>query len=169
MPPPGSRIEVPFGRSRRIGIVVAHVDASDIAREKLKPTLRVLDDAPVFTAELLANLLRAGDYWCGAVGEVLFGALPSWLREDKPAPRDDDEAWQLTVAGRSAHDARSRRGSSAQLIDTLFEAPQRAGDLDALLPGWRAAARRLREAGLIECVMLSVSTAWRARRRVHAL
>src|SRR5690242_6051965 len=169
LPAPGSRVEVPFGRARRVGIVVAHVSASDIPREQLKPVLRVLDGAPVFTPELLANLLRAGDYWCGAIGEVLFGALPSWLREDKPPPRSDVEAWQLTVAGRSAHDARSRRGSSAQLLEILLEAPQRAGELDALLPGWRAAARRLCEAGLIESATLPAADEWRARPRTHAL
>ncbi|HET7557867.1 MAG TPA: primosomal protein N' [Rhodanobacteraceae bacterium] len=169
LPPPGSRIEVPFGRARRVGIVVAQVESSDVAREQLKPALRVLDDAPLFTSELLANLVRAGDYWCGAVGEVLFGALPSWLRDGKPPPRADDAVWQLTVAGRNARDARSRRGSSAQLLDILAEAPQRGGDLDALLPGWRAAARRLREAGLIECVVLAQSIAWTGKPPIHAL
>ena len=168
-PPPGSRIEVPFGRARRVGIVVAHVSSSEIPREQLKPALRVLDDAPVFTSELLASLLRAADYWCGAAGEALFGALPSWLREDKPPPRSDDEAWRLTTSGCSARDARSRRGSSAQLLDALAESPQHAGDLDALLPGWRAAARRLVDAGLIESVALPPDHAWRAKPRVHAL
>jgi primosomal protein N' (replication factor Y) len=82
LPAIGSRVEVPFGRARRVGIVVAHVSSPEIPREQLKPVLRVLDQVPLFTPELLANLLRAGDYWCGAVGEVLFGALPSWLREN---------------------------------------------------------------------------------------
>ena len=168
-PLPGSRVEVPFGRARRVGIVVAQVASSEIPHEQLKPALRVLDETPLFTSELLANLLRAGDYWCGSVGEVLFGALPSWLRDDKPLPRADGEAWQLTTAGRSARDARSRRGSSAQLLEILFEASQCTGDLDALLPSWRAAARRLREAGLIECVALPRSNAWRIKSRVHAL
>ncbi|MGN6730090.1 MAG: primosomal protein N' [Rhodanobacteraceae bacterium] len=169
MPLPGSRVEVPFGRARRVGIVVAQVASSDIPHEQLKPALRVLDDTPLFTSELLATLLRAGDYWCGAAGEVLFGALPSWLRADKPLPRNDDEAWQLTKAGRSARDARSRRGSSAWLLDALAESPQRSGDLDALLPGWRGAARRLRGAGLIECVALQASRIWQAKPRTHAL
>ena len=168
-PLPGSRVEVPFGRARRVGIVVAQVASSDIPHDQLKPALRVLDDTPLFTAELLANLLRAGDYWCGAVGEVLFGALPSWLRADKPLPRNDDEAWQLTKTGRSARDARSRRGSSAWLLDALAESPQRSGDLDALLPGWRGAARRLRGAGLIECVALQASRVWQAKPRTHPL
>ena len=169
LPPAGSRVEVPFGRARRVGIVVAQVASSGIPREQLKPALRVIDEAPAFTPELLASLLRAADYWCGAVGEVLFGALPTWLREDKPLPRASDEAWQLTNAGRSARDARSRRGSSASLLDLLAEAPQRSGDMDALLRGWRAAARRLREAGLIECAALPASGAWQAKQRVHAL
>ena len=130
---------------------------------------RVLDATPLFTPELWNTLLRAADYWCGAVGEVLFGALPGWLRDDKPLPRNDDEAWSLTVVGRSALDARSRRGASLALLDALADASLRASELDALLPSWRAAARRLREAGLIETSDPPAQTSWRGRPHAAAL
>ncbi|HJU27238.1 MAG TPA: primosomal protein N', partial [Rhodanobacteraceae bacterium] len=169
LPPPGTRVEVPFGRSRRVGIVLDTTDVSDLPRTQLKPVRRVLDEQPLFTPELLSNLARAADYWCGAIGEVLSGALPSWLREDKPLPRAEDEAWALTTAGRSAKDARSRRGSSLQLLEALSDAPLQANELDALLPDWRAAARRLRAAGLIEPVVLSTPGDWRSRSHRHAL
>ncbi|MBS0433048.1 MAG: primosomal protein N' [Proteobacteria bacterium] len=169
VPPPGTRVEVPFGRSRRIGIVLDSAGASEWPREQLKPVQRVLDSAPLFTPELLASLSRAGEYWCGAIGEVLFGALPSWLREGKAPPRPDDEAWRLTVAGRSALDARSRRGSSAGLLRALAESPLRADELDALLPKWRAASRRLRDAGLIETVVPPARSEWRCKPRAQPL
>ncbi|MGH8213773.1 MAG: primosomal protein N' [Rhodanobacteraceae bacterium] len=169
IPKPGARVEVPFGRSRRLGVVVEVADHSDLPRGLLKPVQRVLDAAPLFTPELLNTLLRATDYWCGAVGEVLFGALPGWLRDDKPLPHDDDEAWSLTLTGRSSLDARSRRGASLALLGALAETSLRAGELDALLPNWRAAARRLREARLIERADPLVPTAWRGKARASVL
>jgi len=169
LPQPGCRVEVPFGHTRRLGIVVEHASTSELPREQLKPVLRVLDEAPLFTPELLASLARAGDYWCGAIGEVLHGALPLWLREDKPPPAAEDEAWQLTVAGCSARDARSRRGASAVLLSTLSDGPMRVEDLEFALPGWRAAARRLHAAGLIERTTLSAPGAWRCKPCVHEL
>jgi primosomal protein N' (replication factor Y) len=169
VPQPGARVEVPLGRSHRVGIAIATTAQSDLARERLKPVRRVLDAEPLFTRELFDSLLRAADYWCGAIGEVLFGALPGRLRDDKPFPRDDDEAWSLTVAGRSALDARSRRGASLALLAALIETSLRAGELDALLPNWRATARRLREAGLIETADPPARSAWRGKPRAAAL
>ncbi|WP_199101068.1 primosomal protein N', partial [Dyella sp. ASV21] len=57
--------------------------------------------------------------------------------------------WELTVAGRSALDAGSRRGGSRALLEALARGPQTAELLHELLPGWRDAARRLDDAGLI--------------------
>ncbi|HJP98835.1 MAG TPA: primosomal protein N' [Rhodanobacteraceae bacterium] len=147
---PGCRVRVPFGRMRRVGVVVevatnAHVDAG-----RLKSIEAVLDDEPLFDAELLASLRRAADYWCGAIGEVVFGALPLALREDRRSGDFAEEAWRATAEGTAARDAGTRRGGSAALLETLGDATLSASELDTLLPGWRAAARRLTAAALIE-------------------
>jgi primosomal protein N' (replication factor Y) len=147
---PGCRVRVPFGRSRHIGIVVGTTPHPDLDPARLKPVEAVLDDRPLLDPELLANLRRAADYWCGAIGEVLFGALPLALRGGR-APSDfAEEAWRTTAAGSAARDARSRRGTSAALLETLGDGALSASDLDTLLPGWRTAARRLANTGLIE-------------------
>jgi primosomal protein N' (replication factor Y) (superfamily II helicase) len=149
-PAPGCRVRVPFGRSNHIGIVIDRVAETSIERKRLKPVAALLDAERLFDPELLGDLRRAADYWCGAIGEVVMGALPRLLREAKPVPAGDDEAWRLTRPGQSARDAKRRRGKSAALLEALSAATLRAEDLDELLPGWRAAARRLRDAGLIE-------------------
>ncbi|MGH8126204.1 MAG: primosomal protein N' [Rhodanobacteraceae bacterium] len=146
----GARVRVPFGRTHRIGIVEEATAQPGIPDNRLKPVEALLDDDPLLDAELLANLRRAADYWCGAIGEVLFGALPLALREGR-APSDfAAEAWRATAAGCSARDARTRRGGSAALLETLGNLTLPSGELDTVLPGWRAAARRLAEARLIE-------------------
>lgn len=146
----GSRVLVPFGRSKMVGVVVETDASSNLGNTRLKPVLRVLDEQPLLDAELMQTLAWAADYWLGAPGEAYANALPLLLREDKPLPETREPIWQLTNGGRSALDAGSRRGGSRALLQILATAPLSAAELDASLSGWRAAARRLTEAGLIE-------------------
>jgi primosomal protein N' (replication factor Y) len=146
----GSRVLVPFGRGRVVGVVVETDVPAHVGNTRLKRVLRVLDDEPLLDAELMQTLAWAADYWLGAPGEAYANALPLLLREDKALPETHEPSWQLTIAGRSALDAGSRRGSSRVLLQTLLTGPMSATELDAALPDWRAAARRLTEAGLIE-------------------
>src|SRR5579875_3547212 len=147
---PGCRVRVPFGRTRRTGVVIDTSAEPDLVVERIKPIEAVLDAEPLFDNELFANLRRGAEYWCGALGEVLFGALPSPLREGRAPAEFAEEIWRATAAGASARDARTRRGGSAALLETLGDEAVSASELDTLLPGWRAAARRLATAGLIE-------------------
>ena len=146
----GSRVLVPFGRGKTVGVVVETDVPTSIGSTRLKRALRVLDEAPLLDAELMQTLAWAADYWLGAPGEAYANALPLLLREDKPLPETREPIWQLTIAGRSALDAGSRRGGSRDLLQALSAAPLSAAELDASLADWRAAARRLSEAGLIE-------------------
>ncbi len=146
----GSRVLVPFGRKKMVGVVVATDVEAAVAGTRLKSVLRVLDDGPLLDAELMQTLAWAADYWLAAPGEAYANALPLALREPRPLPETSEPWYALTVAGQSARDAGSRRGSSRSLLDLLAGASQGAAELDVALPGWRPAARRLLEAGLVE-------------------
>jgi primosomal protein N' (replication factor Y) len=146
-PRPGARVLVPFGRGRRIGVVIEATDQAGIAIDRLKPIAALLDEQPLLDPMLLADLRRAADYWCGAIGEVVSGAMPLALREGRALAGFAEEAWQATAAGLAA---RTRRGGSAALLEVLGDDLLSASELDTLLRGWRAAARRLAAAGLIE-------------------
>ena len=147
----GSRVLVPFGRDRLVGIVTALHDAPAVGKVRLRRVLQVLDAAPLLDAELMQTLAWAADYWLGAPGEAYANALPLALREARPLPSIGDSYWAITVAGQSALDAGSRRGSSHALLALLAaHGPLNAEALTAQLPGWREAARRLTAAGLLE-------------------
>ncbi|GLQ49118.1 primosomal protein N' [Dyella flava] len=146
----GCRVLVPFGRGKAVGVIVETDRPSQVGNARLKRVLRILDDAPLLDAELMQTLAWAADYWLGAPGEAYANALPLLLREDKPLPETREPVWQLTIAGRSALDAGSRRGGSRALLQALSAAPLPAAELDTLLTDWRVAARRLSEARLIE-------------------
>lgn len=146
----GSRVLVPFGRNKAVGVVVETDVPAHVGNTRLKRVLRVLDDTPLLDGELMQTLAWAADYWLGAPGEAYANALPLLLREDRPWPETQEPIWQLTIAGRSALDAGSRRGSSRTLLQSLVAGPLSASELEMSLPDWRPAGRRLLEAGLIE-------------------
>ncbi|HEY9105460.1 MAG TPA: primosomal protein N', partial [Roseateles sp.] len=95
----GSRVLVPFGRGKAVGVVVETDVESTLGGARLKRVLRLLDEAPLLDAELMKTLAWAADYWLGAPGEAYANALPLALREDKPLPDTHEEVWALTVAG----------------------------------------------------------------------
>jgi primosomal protein N' (replication factor Y) len=146
----GARVLVPFGRQRIVGVVVAIDAEAAVESRRLKQALRLLDDDALLDPELMQTLAWAADYWLGAPGEAYANALPLALREPKPLPPIGDEYWSLTLAGRSAHDAGSRRGGSKTLLALLADGALSAQELTERQPGWREAARRLAGAGLLQ-------------------
>ncbi|MDA3914158.1 primosomal protein N' [Oleiagrimonas sp.] len=145
----GARVLVPFGRGKRVGIVVAHAASSSLPAAQLKRVLRVLDPFPLLHGELLENLLWAADYWLGAPGDACVNALPTALRQASPLPELGMEAWSLTDPGRVALEDGSRRGGSLALMQALSDGQRTADELDPYLPRWREAGRRLLKAGLV--------------------
>ncbi len=146
----GSRVLVPFGRGRLVGVVVVIDAEAAVDSKRLKQALRLLDDEALLDAELMQTLAWAADYWLGAPGEAYANALPLTLREARALPPTGDEYWSLTSAGQSAHDTGSRRGGSKALLALLADGALSARELNERQPGWREAARRLAGAGLLE-------------------
>ncbi|HVT33507.1 MAG TPA: primosomal protein N', partial [Rhodanobacteraceae bacterium] len=139
----GSRVLVPFGRREVVGIVVDRTGASELPPDRLKAAIRRLDEKPLLDAELLGTLQRAARYYQHPLGEVLHTALPAALRSPRALPVPGADALALTADGARAREAPGRRKNTriAALIDLLAHAPCSMTDLDAALPGWRAAAR----------------------------
>ena len=146
----GSRVLVPFGRHRLVGVVVAIDAEAAVDDSRLKQALRPLDDEALLDAELMQTLAWAADYWLGAPGEAYANALPLALREPRPLPPIGDEYWSLTDAGHRAHAPGHRRGGSKALLALLTAGALSAQELGERQRGWREVARRLAAAGLLE-------------------
>ncbi|UXI70634.1 primosomal protein N' [Tahibacter amnicola] len=162
---PGCRVEVPFGRDRRVGVVVGHASESDVPPGKLKPVTAVLDETPLVNGEWLATLQWASRYYQCALGIALETALPVGLRQAKPLPFEGYRALALSAHGRQmVSDPPLRRGSRVRsLFERLAEGPVTYAALDTDLPGWRDSATALRHRGFIETVSLSASAPVGAR------
>lgn len=157
-PPPGSRVRVPFGRRRPVGLVMAHADASDLPAERLKPALEALDATPLFDATLLRLLEWTARYYQEPPGSVVAAALPAALRQGNPLPEPPS---RLTARGHAPEAMKRRAPRLAALLDLLAAAPRRTDD-PALPPGWRVSAARLAARGLVEIEPEPIAAAWTA-------
>src|SRR5690606_39020694 len=149
-PAPGTRVEVPFGRGRRIGIVLEWPAASSLPPEKLKAVPAALDDEPPLDGELLEILRWAADYYHHPIGEVLAHALPGLLRKGRPVASRDERRVALTEIGR-AQDPRALGAKAARQADALARlasGPATIGELREAGIG-SAILRRLEEKGWI--------------------
>jgi primosomal protein N' (replication factor Y) (superfamily II helicase) len=84
----GSRIAVPFGPRKLAGYVLGEATQPP-AGTRIKNVAGLLDPRPVFTAELLAFLREAADYYLHPLGEVLRAAAPALPSEAMAALRSD--------------------------------------------------------------------------------
>ncbi|WP_043740378.1 primosomal protein N' [Luteimonas sp. J29] len=145
----GRRVRVPFGPRELVGVVAAVGPPAPDAPD-LRPVVERLDASPLLHGELLESLRWLARYTHAPLGEVLATALPAALRRGEPLPDTHAWAWRLTADGRAALPG-LRAGSRPRRLAGLLEtAPRDEHALDALLDGWRAAARSLQQRGLAE-------------------
>ena len=149
VPAPGARVVVPFGRSRRVGMIVEVTDQTGQDRERLKPVDSLLDAAPVLAPADLRFILWAAGYYQQPPGEALFAALPARMRRPSPTLETGEPGWRLTPEGRDGIEGLARRAPrQAQVGRELLESP--AGLATAVLtsrlgdcrPALRALATR---------------------------
>ena len=151
IPVPGMRVLVPFGRGRRVGVVVEHRTASALQAHRLRCVSAVLDEVPVFTADLLLLVTWATTYYHYPIGEVMGAALPTRLRLPRPAPLGPAHTWCLTPAGEEALDtAMAERAPRQQALLRLIH--ERRFDEATHLPlpfAWRRPLREIERKGWV--------------------
>ena len=98
----GGRVLVPFGLQKRVGIVVDLPASSDVAKEKLKPIIDVLDSESLFNSTTWDWLAWSANYYRAALGDVLFQALPVKLRNGESAVKNNRTFWRITDLGKQA-------------------------------------------------------------------
>lgn len=78
---PGTRVIVPFGRRKLVGVVVDMPAEPSIAPELIKPIDQVLDDTAPLSGDWLRLASFAANYYQRPLGEVMLPALPAALRK----------------------------------------------------------------------------------------
>ena len=111
----GGRVLVPFGSQKRVGIVVDLPASSDVAKEKLKPIIDVLDADSLFNSTTWDWLAWSANYYRAALGDVLFQALPVKLRNGESAVKNDRTFWRITFLGKQALESGELKRAKKQI------------------------------------------------------
>ncbi|MFW2177158.1 MULTISPECIES: primosomal protein N' [unclassified Moraxella] len=80
----GSRVLVPFGSRKLIGIVVGLIEHTDIPKNKIKTILEVIDNEAIVDSHLLKLANWLSNYYHYPLGDVLAVMLPTLIRQGKP-------------------------------------------------------------------------------------
>ena len=153
VPAAGTRVLVPFGRRRQVGLVMQHSGDSDVDRSRLKRAEMALDDEPLLSDEALWLIRFTSDYYHHPIGEVAAATLPALLRKGK-ALHPVLEFIAVSGAGENAdiETLTTRAPRQAELLQQLVDVGGNGIETDSLtelLPNWRRAAKPLFEKRLI--------------------
>ena len=146
---PGSRVRVPFGRRRLVGIVAATAERSELPADRLLRALECPDGAEPLLDRCLLDLLRwCWNYYKHPPGDVLLSALPPALRSAAgrlPAPPIH---YGLTAAGRERlAEPPGRAPIQFRMLEAFTDGPRGAEAVAGIGSQWRKTLAALKEAG----------------------
>ena len=145
VPAPGVRVEVPFGRATRIGILAETATVSEVPVARPRRAVRVLDAEPLLDLPTRELVEFAAGYYQFPLGESYAAALPSLLRQGRNLSLTE-------LRWRQAKPAGARLGERQRAVmDLLSQAPSFGeAQLAALGAPARAAARALVARGVLQ-------------------
>lgn len=149
---PGIRLEVPFGKGKKIAFLVECTWHSEHDTAKLKQVERILDDEPLLSTQDLQLLHWASRYYHHPLGEVIGTAFPVALRQGKSVLVQTEKVYALTEPGKATDSNQLKRTPKQKIVlekfqSLGFEASPRQGlseaELSAWNTNWRLSVRRL--------------------------
>lgn len=159
---PGMRILVPFGRTKHIAIVLAHIEQTDIELKKLRPIYKILDNRPILSQDIIKLLNWVADYYHHPIGEVFQTALPVHYRKKEIALEAQIIQWFLTDLGRQANwDELKRAVRQRSILEQLKLSPYGVtkDQLAAQQKGqWQTALKTLQEKQWLECRVKAIES-----------
>lgn len=78
---PGIRLDVPFGRQHKIGVLLSIETKSTYPIEKLKHITAVIDKSPLLSPGLIKLIEWISRYYHHPIGEVVSACMPKSIRE----------------------------------------------------------------------------------------
>ncbi|HZZ92630.1 MAG TPA: primosomal protein N' [Usitatibacter sp.] len=101
--PEGALVVVPFGRTRKVGVVVERTAASDVPAERLRDVEAVVDDVPPFAPADLDLFRFCARYYQRPLGEVIATGIPPRLRQVSRRPIAPTQPPAATPSFMQAH------------------------------------------------------------------
>jgi len=147
----GGRVWVQFRNQLKVGVVISLEAKINCEVSKIKPLHEVIDVQPIFNETEMAFLNWASRYYHEPIGNVIQTALPKRLRQGEAIEVAGLTAWTLSKAYQTGEITISKR---AKKQIAIIEQLQQVGTaeahfLNAQIPHWRAAMKRLIELGVV--------------------
>jgi len=143
----GSRVQVPFGPRKVLGVVTALAEES--AHASLKPILKVIGAQTLVTPKVLKLARWIADYYCCAPETALKSVLPEAVRKEESGWRERLFVRALTVSGEFPK-LPKRQQEVWNAIEERREMPLQ--ELVELAETTAATVRKLEDRGLLEIV-----------------
>jgi len=150
---PGTRVLVPFGRRNAVGVVVGSSDSTDVPASRIKPVTRLFGETPPIPPEILRLLQFCSDYYQHPLGETIFNALPTAMRQTKPLSLPKPEFYRLSPSGRDIEPETlpSRAAVKRRLLQALRDAGELSrAEIVELSPSAAAVLKSFLELGWVE-------------------
>jgi primosomal protein N' (replication factor Y) (superfamily II helicase) len=133
----GIRLEVPFGTGKKIAYLIEVSQNSEIALDKLKSIVRILDDKPLLSTKDIRLLHWASDYYHHPLGEVFSTAFPVSLRQGKSATiQPSQQCYALTELGKVTANDQLKRSAKQQAVLGYFQSRYPANLTETELNDW---------------------------------
>ena len=140
----GSRVQVPFGPRKVLGVVTAIAEES--AHARLKPIIKVIGAQTLVTPKVLKLARWIGEYYCCAPETALKSVLPEAVRKEKAGWRERLFVRALPFTGELPKLAKRQR-EIWNIIEERRELPLQ--ELLELADTTAATVRRLEDKGLV--------------------
>ena len=150
---PGIRLEVPFGKAKKIAFLVDCVQHSEIDIAKLKRVERILDEKPLLSSKDLALLHWASRYYHHPLGEVFSAAFPVTLRQGKSAVIQLEKRYVLTELGKAIDSEQLKRSPKQKNLLEKFQAHPNSlseAELSEWNQNWRTSVKQLQDKLLLQ-------------------
>ncbi len=117
----GTRVVVPFGSLREVGVVVGPGDRAQVAGRRLRHVLAVLDREPLIDQEILALTRWMAEEYACSWGEALHAVLPAGLKRERGGATVAFARAASGVGAAQLAQLEGKHGKQHRLLRTLLE------------------------------------------------
>lgn len=158
---PGTRVIVPFKKSKKVGFVVASSTSSTLNNADLKYILLLLDEQPLISNKDFQLLQWASDYYHYPLGEVFSAVFPLSLRTGKKAILATEKYYQLSERGKLISPKQLHRSPKQKKLFELLQSQNTgisSSSLKKLDKNWLPAIKALLDKDFITIKLQAKAT-----------
>ena len=155
---PGMRLEVPFGKGKKIAFLIEITQKSDLEVGKLKRVVRILDQKSLLSSKDLQLLTWASNYYHYPLGEVISTAFPAALRQGKSIVLKTTKSFALSPLGKLTLSTDLQRSPRQKSLLEKFQASLSSfseAELSAWNINWKPSVKLLLEKQLIQVEIIT--------------